>query len=383
MKKNKHLDANQIIEQARAETGLSDFGAPQLDPPYFEMVDSINETAALTPEGAEGRRQHIKHLLANRLKLTEYLRRNQGIAEADIGTPIFIIGLPRSGTTKLHRLIARDSQFNTTPLWECFSPVPALDGDDSHTRFNYADNFCHAMAETCPEFFAAHPIFAKEPEECHALMQHSFLTESIEAELRIPDHILWLSRLDHRPMYEQHALFLRVLGHARKRAEAPWLLKGVYHAISLEIILSLHPTAVIVHCHRDPVDTIASYASLIAKMRSMLSDDVKPGQVGPEILAHWSQHSSMAVEVRDRVPDDRIIDVPYSDIVHKVPSVVEKVYRKAGLELSASAIEAMNQWDSQNPQHSHGHHRYSAEEYGLSPEKIAEQCSAYRSRFIL
>jgi len=116
----KRIDAYRLIEESCAETGLSDFGNPDLDPAYFAMVDAINESAALTPHGAEGRRHHIKHLLTNRLKLTEYMRRNESVAEADISTPIFIIGLPRSGTTKLHRLMARDSQFNTTRCGSAF-----------------------------------------------------------------------------------------------------------------------------------------------------------------------------------------------------------------------------------------------------------------------
>jgi len=174
-----------------------------------------------------------------------------------------------------------------------------------------------------------------------------------------------------------------VLGHARQRTSAPWLLKGVYHAISLDIILALHPNAVIVHCHRDPVDTIVSYASLISKMRAMLSDDVDPLQVGPEILGHWSLHMEKALQVRDWMSDDRIIDVQYADIVTDIQAVVEKVYRKAGLELSAPTVEKMTNWDDEHPQHKLGRHRYSAEEYGRSSEKIVEQCSSYWSRFIL
>lgn len=379
-----HIEADRLIEQSCAGTGLSNFGDPALDPPFFAMVDAINESAALTPQGAEGRRHHIKHLLSNRLKLNEYIRQNPNVTASEINTPIFIIGLPRSGTTKLHRLMAKDPQFNSTPLWECFSPIPALDGsDDRAERFGYADTFCRALADECPEFFAAHPIFADEPEECHALMQHSFQTESIEAELRIPDHIHWLSELDHTPMYEQHALILRVLGQVRQHPGRPWLLKGVYHAISLDIILALHPSAVIVHCHRDPVDTIASYASLICKMRTMLSDHVDPRQVGPEILAHWSFHLERALEVRDRVPNDRIIDVPYAEIVGDIRGVVEKVYHTAELQLSCEAVEKMTNWDDDNPQHKLGRHRYTAEEYGLSSGQIAEHCSSYRSRFIL
>lgn len=379
---NHYLSATGLVERAKEHVGLEVFGTPDLAP-FYDMVEEINRSAALTPFGVAAREQHLHHLLCNRLRAAQYIKHNPQIDDYNIVSPVIIVGLPRSGTTKLHRLLARDPQFNVLPLWQCFSPVPASAANDElEARVQYAEGFCAEIAKRSPDFFSAHPIFSKEPDECHTLMQHSFMTEAVEAELSVPDYVRRLSRADHRPMYEQHASLIRVIAHAHALPEAPWLLKGVYHGSSLDIILSLHPEATVVYCHRDPVQTVASYASLVTNLRVLLSDAVVPTEVGPEILSHLSEHLSRTMTARHKIPAARIVDVPYAEIVDNVWGVIEKVYGRAGLNLSSSARESMEQWDNTNPQHVLGKHKYDAGEFGLSVDMIADSCRSYREAFI-
>jgi hypothetical protein len=378
------LSATVLIERAIEQVGLEDFGHPGLSPEFFNMVDEINTSAQLTPLGRSAREHHLIHLLCNRLKIEEYSKLNPAVHDVPIRSPIIIVGLPRSGTTKLHRLLAKDPQFNFLALWQCFSPVPLSEHqDDLNARIGYADDFCREIAARSPDFFAAHPIYASEPDECHTLMQHSFMTEAVEAEMRLPDYIMRLSDANHRPMYEQHAHLIRTIAHAHSMPDAPWLLKGVYHGASLDILLSLHPNATVVYCHRDPVQTISSYASLVCNLRALLSDAVVPEQVGPEILHHLSTHLDRTMKVRDKIPTQQIVDVPYSEIVSDIWGVVEKIYGAAGLHLSLEGRLSMEQWDSCNPQHVLGVHKYDMRQYGLTAEMISNSCQSYREAFIL
>lgn len=378
------LSAMKLIEAARGTGGLGDFGEPALSPVLERMVQAINEEGRLSERGAAGRSQHMVHLLANRLRLTNMLKATPALATAPLGRLVVIVGLPRSGTTKMHRMLTRDEQFNTIMTWECLSPVPlSSDADERKMRMQIGEGFCNAFKTYFPEFYAVHPIEAHEPEEDMVLMQHSFLTESLDAEMRVPGFIEWLKSQDHAPMYRQFGLFLRALADQHGKVGQPWLLKGTYHGIYLDVLLKVFPDARIIYFHRDPVATIASYASLVSKMRRMLSDEVDNREVGQELLRYWSWHQHRMLQVRDSLPDGSILDVSYSDVVRSASSVAERMYEFAGLELTSTARAAMAAWETENAQHRHGKHEYVTTEYGITDAQIADACAEYRRRFII
>lgn len=377
------LSAPQLIAAACAATGFDDFGEPPLSPVLDRMIQAINEEAYLTRFGSTARGEHIVHLLSNRLRLMETLRRRPELAQQPLGRLVIIVGLPRSGTTKMQRMMARDERFNTILAWECLSPVPLSDDpSERQQRIQIAESFCNAFKTNLPAFYAAHPIEAHEPEEDMVLMQHSFLTESLDAEMHIPGFIEWLKTQDHAPMYRQFGLFLRVLADQHGKVGQPWLLKGTYHGIHLDVLIEAFPGARIVYFHRDPVETIASYASLVSKMRHMLSDQVDNREVGQELLRYWSWHQHRMLQVRDSLPDGAVLDVAYPDIVRNAGEVAERMYAFAGIELTNQARAAMTDWEAGNAQHRHGKHEYVTTDYGITPEKIAESCFEYRRRFI-
>ena len=378
-----HLSVADLIAAARAATGLEDFGEPSLSPVLDRVVQAINEEGRLSERGAAGRSQHMVHLLSNRLRLMDILRRRPALAEAPLGRPIVIVGLPRSGTTKMHRMITRDDRFNTIMTWECLSPVPLSDDpNERQARISIGEGFCNAFKTHFPVYYAAHAVEAHEPEEDMVVMQHSFLTESIDAEMHVPSFIEWLKTQDFEPMYRQFGLLLRVLADQHGKAGQPWLLKGTYHGIHLDVLLKVFPDARIVYFHRDPVDTIASYASLVSKMRHMLSDDVDNREVGQELLRYWSWHQNRMLQVRDALPAGTILDIGYPDIVRNAAKVAERMYEFAGIDLTDTARASMAAWEAENMQHRHGKHEYVTSDYGITSEQIATACAEYRRRFI-
>ena len=378
------VSAVELIAAARAAVpGLEDFGAPPLSPVFERMVQAMNQEGRLSERGATGRGQHIVHLLSNRLRLTNMLRRRPELATAPLGRPVVIVGLPRSGTTKMQRMLVRDEQFNSIMTWECLSPVPLSDDpDERQKRIQIGEGFCSAFKTYFPDFYAAHPIEAHEPEEDMVLMQHSFLTESLDAEMHVPGFVDWLRTQDHEPMYRQLSLLLRVLAEQHGKIGQPWLLKGTYHGICLDVLLKVFPDAKVVYFHRDPVETIASYASLVSKMRRMLSDEVDSREVGQELLRYWAWHQNKMLQVRDTLPKGAILDIDYPDILRNASMVAERIYAFAGLNLTSKARAAMLAWETQNAQHRHGKHDYAIADYGISAAQIKTACAVYRQRFI-
>lgn len=371
-----------LLAAARQSTGLEDFGAPALSPALDKLVDSLHQEARLTDVGIEARIQRMVSLLINRLKLMDILKRRPDIANAELGTPIFVIGLPRSGTTKMQRIIAADSRFNHTAMWETLFPVPLSDSaDDRATRIGYCQAFCDALNKL-PDMEAVHTFGPLVPEEDVILLQHGFMVEAIDPELRAPTYMRWLRTADRRGSYQQEANFLRVLADAHGKTGDPWILKGTYHGTQLDVILDVMPNAKFIYCHRDPLDNIPSYCSLLNRMRRLLSDEVDKIELGREILEYWSGHLHDMIEVRKRIPADRIFDLPYGDIVWRMPEALEKIYAFAGIPLTDEARAAHRRWEADNAINKHGRHEYDLRDYGLTEKQIAEACSEYRAMFI-
>lgn len=384
MKLNRVLNTNEMIETACTSTGLKDFGDPPLFPALEVMVKSINEEANLTDFGAEMRRQKIIQLLVNRLLLSEMLKKQPELNETQLGPQLIIVGLPRSGTTKMLRMLCRDKRFNNIALWENAFPIPLSDSpDDRKKRIDFGQAFCDAVQQAAPGFYAVHPIDSEEPEEEMVLMHHSFLTEAIDAEMYVPTYQEWLQQQERRPMYKQLRTWLKVLANEHHKPNDPWILKGTYHGPYLDILLELFPEAKVVYSHRDPVDTISSYCSLVARLRSLLSDSVDKQAIGPEMLATWSSQQNNMMHARARADDSRILDLGYPDIVRNMSEIIERVYEFAGIELTDEVKATFAVWEQENAQHKHGKHEYKTEEFGISREDIAQSFKDYREEYIL
>jgi Sulfotransferase family len=380
---NKLLNSNEMIDAACAATRLKDFGDPPLFPALEVMVKSINEEANLTDFGAEMRRQKIIQLLVNRLLLTDRLKRQPELNEISLGPQLIIVGLPRSGTTKMLRMLCRDRRFNNIALWENSFPIALSDSpDDRQKRIEYGQAFCDAVQQAAPDFYAVHPIDSEEPEEEMVLMQHSFLTEAIDAEMYVPSYQAWLREQNKRPMYEQLRTWLKVLAYEHGKPNNPWILKGTYHGPYLDILLDVFPESKVIYSHRDPVDTISSYCSLIAKLRSLLSERVNKQDVGPELLHTWVGQQNAMMQARARADESRILDLAYPDIVRNMSAVIERVYDFADIELTDETKEAFADWEQENAQHKHGKHEYRTEEFGISKADIAEAFKDYRDKYI-
>ncbi len=379
------LQAEDLLESACRQAALDDFGDRSFREPLRRLLESLEAEARLNPMGRLATRYDLIRLLINRLRMEEDRKRNPAIAEEETRRPIIITGLPRTGTTLLHSLLALDPS-NRVPLtWETMYPSPPPQTATYRTdrRIALVDDQISWFHRLLKGFNRIHPVDARLPEECLVIFSHSFLSYQFETTHRLPSYLDWLEGQDLRPAYEVHRRFLQ---HLQWRCPGQrWVLKAPAHMFDFEAMLSTYPDACVVMTHRDPIEVTASNASLTTMLRSAFSDAIDPLEVGPECSRRWAEAIGRALISRDRgcAPAERFLDLYYLDLVADPIGAVRKVYARFDLLYPEGMDEKVREFLRQNPKERFGKHRYSLEQFGLDLAEEKRRYSAYRERFRL
>ena len=378
------LDADAMIADARKQTGLQDFGAPDVVEPLRILVDSFNRDAHLSAAGVMGQQMNLTRLLVNRLRMQVILNEHPEIRKEEIRGPIVIVGLPRSGTTKLQRMMAADPAFQKLPFWRMLSPLP-MPGEkpgDPSPRIAVAEAATRFTRENFPEFHAAHPMGATEPEEEDFLMEHSFATSVTYSSHRLPSYMDWALKTDPKPYYDQLKLFLQMFQWEDHSAGKMWLVKATCHLHRLRWLFEAFPNTILVHCHRDPLTSLTSLTDMFYVVRGIASDKVDPLEVGDFTLNYSRDQLQQYMDQRDVLEKDHnFVDVAFKDIVAKPFEVIESIYRAANIPLTDEARAAMQKWEDNNPQHKHGKRDYQMEKFGYTEERLKKGMAHYIGRF--
>jgi hypothetical protein len=375
------LGEQSLLHAARRKTGLDDFGDPTFRLRLRILLDSVEKEARLHPLGRFMARENFIRVLGGRLRIEEAFRRRPEILAHGIEDPVFIIGLQRTGTTVLHRLLATDPALRFLASWEAVNPAPlSLDGKgDPEQRIKGARMAQRAVMYLAPDFFAIHPVEALAPEEDVLLLDYDFWSTVPEATQRLPTFSAWLERQDHTEGYRYYGKILQYLHWQRPGGR--WLLKSPHHMEHIGEILEVFPKARIIMPHRDPARVLASFCSMEAHAYGIFSDEVDPFEVGRHWLAKTTRMVRLAVEAREKAGPEHFIDVAYADLVADPLAQMRRVYDFLGLELTAQKEEAMRSWIAGNPQHKHGKHRYRLEDFGLDGQTVEKAFADYRRRF--
>jgi hypothetical protein len=375
------LKMESLLDAARRETKLSDFGQPAFDEPLSALLTAMEEEAELHPFGRLIARKRLIGILANRLRLTEFTKEHPGVLAQELPPVIIICGLQRTGTTLLHRLLAADRRMRALLSFEAIKPVPvSRDSEIDHKeRMQFAKRAERALLYMAPDFFAIHPVEALAPEEDVLLLDHGFMSTVPEAMMRVPSYAAWVEQNDNTPAYELHIALLKVL--LWQKPAPCWVLKSPHHLEFLDIVFELFPRLTIVQTHRDPAVTLPSFCSMLAHSRGVFSDRVDPREVGEHWLRKTARIASRGLEVRKRVGDDHFIDIYYDELMRDPMSQVERIYAKAKMELGPGARKQIEASRKVNVQHRYGVHRYSLEDFGLSRDAVHEAYRGYLSHF--
>lgn len=373
-----------LLDAARAAAGLSDFGDPQFMLGLERVTAGFRDEAQLTPLGEQMAFGGLLNMLVNRLRYVRDVERHPEILDQEILGPIVILGLPRTGTTKLQRLLSADPGVQSLTYWRMMNPAP-LPGEipgQPVERIAQAEAAVDMLATQFPGFMARHPTEARQPDEEVLLMQGSFQCVVTWLFARMPSFYEFVNTTDPHPTYRYLRSQMQYLqwqdGGARGR---PWVLKSPCHTGVLDTLLDVFPGAVLVHGHRDVRKVIPSIAGLVEEMRRIHSDPVDRRVIGPEMLDYFGGMMDRYLELRERLPADRVLDVRYEDVLTDAIGVVRRVYRHAGRALSDDAVAAMRVHEKERPQHQFGSYTYCAADYGLVPEAIDDRFRGYQERF--
>jgi hypothetical protein len=377
------LDEASLLEAARRRTGLTDFGPERFREGLRVLLRSLEGEAALNVMGRIMARAQVVHALSVRLKLVDFRRRHPELAEIRVARPLFVLGLPRTGTTILYSIIAQDPDHRSPASWELADPVPPPEtaSYDTDPRIERTDAELEQFRKLVPNIDSIHPMGARLPQECLIIMAYDFHSLQYELCFNAVSYQRWYLAQDLRPTYSFHREVLQLLSW-RAPGER-WVLKSPQHLASLDALLAEYPDALIVQTHRDPVKVLPSVSSLHYALRAATSDALDPRAVGEEQSLLWSQSLSRATAAREQLSRHaaQFVDVQFEEILRDPMAVVRRIYAHFAIPLTERAEQRMTAFIAANPRDKHGTHHYTAAMFGLDAARIRSQFADYYSRF--
>ncbi len=385
----KLLDPIALKQMAVDATGLCNFGDPSFEAPLEILTQSLLDEAHLSEGGLIGQQQRLVGLLSQRLLLEEWVRREPAILDEQITAPLVIVGLPRTGTTVLYRMLSVASGFVAPRHFEATEPAPSLDWNfdpESDPRIQRAEQAIAAMLQMSPELNAIYPFEALAPEESIYLLSPALRCTSAPSMALVPKYHQWFLNADKAPAYRYLRRTLQLLQwqHRRMRRDfvpARWLLKTPDHIHSLDALLDEFPDASIIQTHRDPIKTIPSICSFISALHLLSTEYPDSFAIGDSWCNMFAESMHKAMSVRELHPQ-AFHDVNYEDTVKKPRMVAEKIFKFLGLELPEAVWLEMEKWREANKREARPMHDYKLADFGLTEARIKQQFSDYRQELI-
>lgn len=370
------ITSQDVIATARAQTGLSELGDESIHEGLEVFVRALNEEARLTERGQQSMRQWLVDTLVNRLRVEDWLARHPELLERPIEKPMFVFGLPRTGTTLAINLLNADPARRSALRWEVLDSVPPPKAGElsSDPRYQREQARLEMVVKHAPQIAAIHYEDADSPTECQFIMSQSLCAQVFEAQVEVPSYRRWFLAASYLPAFRYHKRFLQLL-----QSEAPgrWTLKNPWHPLFLDDLTTVYPDAQLVMTHRDPVEVLGSACSLIKHVRVMFSDEVDLRQIGESFMDTFEEMIRRTRAYTDKHGADAIHHLQYQALMADPIGEMKKLYARFDEPLTPAAEQAMRGFLGQNPQGKHGKHAYSLEEYGLSKALVRERFADY------
>jgi len=384
------MDIGALMEKVSRETGLNNFGDESFLEPLRVLLKAYRDEADMNPIGQHLARSNVLRLLKGRLYTEQVISQNPQILQREIGDPVVIVGLGRSGTTRLHRLLAADDRFLHLKSWESVYPAPYPECFDARAegttdpRITTLEQALKAVLYMSPQIAAVHPLGTFEVEEEIGLLQHAFATQLFEILSPVPSFAEYLMTTDQTPAYQYLERLLKVVSWFRDDPPGKtWLLKSPQHMQDLDALLTVFPGARILCPHRDPVKVVGSLCSMAWNSMVRDNDNVKPEWVGQEWLTKTQRMVEKTDKVRATLAPEQQYDLLYADISADWESSMDGVYHFLGMPFTDQARSGMRAWLEVNRQHKHGAHKYTLAEFGLNAEQVERVMGDYRTKYAI
>jgi hypothetical protein len=375
-----------LLDQARAATGLSDFGDEWFMRPLSTLVEHVNRDAGLiSPESSAGAR--IQGALADRLSLEQYFKDHPEAAAERIDLACAIIGLPRTGSTMVHRLLAASPKLTALWWWESAFPFP-LPGESPTNpapRQEAGKGMVDWLLSEWPDFESIDPMDAMAINEEVVLLDRTFLSTTYDSMMPIHEYGYWQAEQDHEPAIRDLYRFMQVIQHqrvGRGEARRPWVFKTPHYVLgALGGLLKVWPEVKLVMTHRDPAEVLPSYCSMCASLSVGSSTTYRKELQG----AHWMRRFRDGLErleaIRSALPPEQVIDVGYADTVSDPLGTGERIMAALGFGFDARDRAAMEQAVAENSREARPKHKYAAVDFGLTGEGIARDFAFYQEKY--
>lgn len=374
-----------LLEAAITATGgLDDFGDPSFREGLEVFLTSGVDDGRFSEIGAAAAEGMALGNLINRLRVVEYHANHPELADTDVVAPIFLIGLPRTGTTALSHLLSVDPGNRSLLGWEINESVPPPSTDSYRTdpRFIAAMEAPDMLSMINPGFKAIHHDPPDMPLECATVLGQHFTSLHLATTFNIDGYMEWVLTADHEPAYRYHRMMLQLL---QSQCPGQWQLKSPVHLIDPSSLIKVYPDARFVLTHRDPVNVIASVCSLVESLTSTFTDaDFRSyiRDTWPEVVATLLDRQNAFRDAQIAAGNaDAFVDVAYGDLVADPIGSVAGIYEAIGQPFTAAAEAAMVTHSAEHRQNRFGTHSYSLEQWGLSRTELEQRCAPYLTRY--
>jgi hypothetical protein len=375
------LKAASIIAQAEDQVGVDDTDR-SVRINLEQLVDSLDRNGGLTADGTELTRRHLTNDTVNRLQGQKWVRDYPEIAHEAIVAPVFLMGLPRSGTTYLQYLFDRDPRFRLIRTWESLAPSPPP-GFDHQSALKRRAEWAERRRREHPSFegFEALHLYDEDgSDECHAFLQQSFGAAGLQNLFRVPDYFDYLmDELDLVQTYRIHRRQLQLLQW--RSSSRPWALKYPNHVIAMDEILAVYPDARLVMTHRDPIQALASISKMTFNLRGRRTGKLDPIPVGIEMMHFVRRHIDRIMQFDRSEQGGRVVHVDYYALVDDPVAAMRKIHQGLGIDSPDEVVDAVAEWRRDNPKNARGRNDYTLEQWGLKAHAVAERFGDYVRRF--
>lgn len=380
---SKPLTVPDLEQAARDASGLSDFGPDTGWREGFERLVAAVEAMRPNDQLRDMATHNIVGQLATRLHFVEDDRLHPEIAAQDVGDPLIVIGLPRTGTTISYDLLCLDPAVRAPREWEWYLPWPPPEeaSFDSDPRIVQVTAMYDNWLKHAPQLLDIQRFDCTQPGECNHGMQYHFGSTNFPAELGVPDYARWLRESTVKGQYVSHKRLLQ--NFQWKGPKGRWTLKSPQHLFDLPALLDAYPGAMLVWTHRDPALTFSSLSSFIAGFLTAFGGDKDKAAIGRDVVDTWIVGMNRALDARrDPAIEERIIDLAHKDVVADPMGAVQRIYERFGLAFSEAHRGRIDRFLTDNPAAKRmGKHKHSPQQYGIDVAEVRDRMAAYYDRF--